>query len=88
VLKAKVEKTWLLCYGKTTLPYSKFIAKEFALGIVVEKLGQHFCSNGTHSKHERERGFVLEFTTIFIRNLLLTAYFQILVDEDQITSCK
>jgi len=36
----------------------------------------------------RERGIVLEFTTIFIRNLLLTAYFQILVEEDQITSCK
>jgi hypothetical protein len=37
VLKGKVEKTWLLCYGKTTMAYSKLIAKEFALGIVVEK---------------------------------------------------
>ncbi len=46
----------------------------------------HLCRNGTHSKHLRV-GIVLEFTTIFIRNLLLTAYFQILV-EDQIMSCK
>jgi hypothetical protein len=34
-----VEKTWSLCYGKAIMPYSKLIAKEFTLRIVVKSLG-------------------------------------------------
>lgn len=40
VLKVKVEKTWPLCYGKATMPYLKFITKEFTLRIVIKKIGK------------------------------------------------
>lgn len=36
-IKSKVEHIWPLCYGKAKVPSSKLIAKEFALGIVLEK---------------------------------------------------
>lgn len=39
-IKAKVEKIWPLCHGKAKTHYSKLIAKEFALGIVAEKLNK------------------------------------------------
>jgi hypothetical protein len=39
-IKVKVEKVWLLCYGKVEMHNSKLITKEFALGIVVEKLNK------------------------------------------------
>lgn len=40
MLKVKVEKTWPLCYGKATMPYLKFITKEFTLRIVIKKIGK------------------------------------------------
>jgi hypothetical protein len=39
-MKTKVEKNWPLCYGKAKMSCSKLIAKEFALGIIVEKLNK------------------------------------------------
>jgi hypothetical protein len=39
-MKTKVEKIWPLCYGKAKMSCSKLIAKEFALGIIVEKLNK------------------------------------------------
>jgi len=39
MLKARVEKTWPLCYGKAIMPYLKLIAKESTLRIVVKSLG-------------------------------------------------
>jgi hypothetical protein len=36
-IKAKMEMILSLCYGKAKMPYSKFIVKKFALGIVVKK---------------------------------------------------
>lgn len=39
-IKVKVEKIWLLCYGKVEMHNSKLITKEFTLGIVVEKLNK------------------------------------------------
>jgi hypothetical protein len=39
-MKVKVEKIWLLCYGKVEMHYSKLITKEFALGIVVKKFNK------------------------------------------------
>lgn len=38
--KARVEEIWPKCYGKLEMPYTKLIAKEFALGIIVKKLGK------------------------------------------------
>jgi hypothetical protein len=41
-MKTKVEKNWPLCYGKAKMSCSKLIAKELALGIIVEKLNKVF----------------------------------------------
>ncbi len=37
-MKIQVEKIWPLCYEKMDMHYTKFIAKEFALGIGANKL--------------------------------------------------
>jgi len=37
-MKIRVEKIWPLCYEKMEMHYTKFIAKEFALGIGANKL--------------------------------------------------
>ncbi len=39
-IKAKMEMILSLCYGKAKMPYSKFIVKNFALGIVAKKFEQ------------------------------------------------
>jgi hypothetical protein len=53
-----VEKIWPLCHGKAKMHYSKLITKEFALGIVAEKLNKviswvAFVEN-QHSKYFKQ----------------------------------